>query len=135
MRTTDSLRIGDAERDAAIALLGRHFTDGRLTQEEHEERVVLALKARTGGDLRRLFVDLPFIAPIAPSGRSRGLRMVAQPVAGALIATAIVLVAMHLIPVMAVVAFAFVGSRLIFGGRRMCDRNALPRYRGFDNRW
>ncbi|MGH8891396.1 MAG: DUF1707 SHOCT-like domain-containing protein [Acidothermaceae bacterium] len=134
MRSTDSLRIGDAERDAAIALLGRHFTDGRLTQEEHEERMALALRARTGGDLRRLFVDLPFIAPIAPSGR-RGLHTVRQPIAAVLMATAIVLVAMHLISVLALVAFAFVGSRLIFGSRHMCGRSALPRSREFDHRW
>lgn len=135
MRTTDSLRIGDAERDAAIALLGRHFTDGRLTQDEHEERVAHALKARTGGDLRRLFVDLPFLAPVSSPARSRGSRLLTQPIAVALMAAVIVLVALHVISVFAVVAFAFVASRLAFGNRRMCGRDALPRSRGYGQRW
>ena len=33
------MRIGDAERDAAAADLGEHFTAGRLTLEELHERL------------------------------------------------------------------------------------------------
>lgn len=57
------LRIGDAERDAAVASLGEHFAAGRLTSEEYEERSTEALNARSGADLRRLFTDLPALGP------------------------------------------------------------------------
>ena len=54
-----SLRIGDAERDRAIAELGDHFAAGRLSTEEFEQRVDQAIKARFNDDLDPLFVDLP----------------------------------------------------------------------------
>lgn len=53
------LRIGDAERDRAIAALGDHFAAGRLNAEEFEQRVDQAIKARFNSDLEPLFVDLP----------------------------------------------------------------------------
>lgn len=53
------LRVSDADRDRAIAELSEHFQAGRLTADEHEERMSLALKARTAGDLAELFTDLP----------------------------------------------------------------------------
>jgi hypothetical protein len=53
------LRIGDAERDRAIAELGDHFAAGRLSTEEFEQRVDEAIKARFNDDLEPLFVDLP----------------------------------------------------------------------------
>ena len=52
-------RIGDAERDAAIAALGEHYAAGRITKEEYDERSSLALRARTESDLKPLFADLP----------------------------------------------------------------------------
>lgn len=55
----DDLRIGLKERDAAAELLGDHFAAGRLTPDEHEQRVGAALAAQTWGDLRDLFHDLP----------------------------------------------------------------------------
>jgi Domain of unknown function (DUF1707) len=71
-------RIGDAERDAAIASLGEHYAAGRITKDEYDERSSLALRARTESDLRPLFVDLPRSAgrtgPAAPraTGSRRG---------------------------------------------------------------
>jgi len=59
-------RIGDVERDAAIAALGEHYAAGRITKEEYDERSGFALRARTAADLRPLFVDLP------PSGGRGG---------------------------------------------------------------
>ena len=53
------LRVSDADRDRALAELSEHFQAGRLTPDEHEERMDLALKARTAGDLAALFTDLP----------------------------------------------------------------------------
>jgi Domain of unknown function (DUF1707) len=59
MNTEPEVRIGDAERDAAVASLGEHYAAGRLTREEYDERSDLALKARTAAQLRPLFADLP----------------------------------------------------------------------------
>jgi hypothetical protein len=56
---TGPLRIGDAERDQAVATLSDHFVAGRLTQEEFEERSNQATRARYDVDLAPLFADLP----------------------------------------------------------------------------
>ncbi|MGH3359241.1 MAG: DUF1707 SHOCT-like domain-containing protein [Nocardioidaceae bacterium] len=61
---TADLRIGDAERNAAVTALGEHFAAGRLDKEEFDERTATAWAARTSGDLAPLFVDLP--SPHAP---------------------------------------------------------------------
>lgn len=66
MSQTPEVRIGDTERDAAIAALGEHYAAGRITKEEYDERSGFALRARTAADLRPLFVDLP-----PSTGRSR----------------------------------------------------------------
>lgn len=65
---TDWLRIGDAEREQAAAALGEHFALGRLTMEEHSERLERVWSARTEADLVPLFRDLPPPYP-APAGR------------------------------------------------------------------
>jgi Domain of unknown function (DUF1707) len=53
------LRIGDAERDAAMAQLREHFVAGRLTFDELTERIDLALLAKTQRHIDRLMADLP----------------------------------------------------------------------------
>src|ERR1700729_2567752 len=53
------MRVSDADRDRALAELSEHFQAGRLTADEHEERMDLALKARTAGDLAALSPALP----------------------------------------------------------------------------
>lgn len=52
-------RIGDAERDQAISLLTDHLVAGRLTQGEFDERLSVAMSARTAEELTPLFSDLP----------------------------------------------------------------------------
>ena len=53
------LRIGDAERDVAMAQLREHFVAGRLTFDELTERIDAALAARTQRHIDRLMADLP----------------------------------------------------------------------------
>jgi len=53
------LRIGDAEREAAVTALGEHYAAGRLTKEEYDERADRAMAARTSAQLFPLFTDLP----------------------------------------------------------------------------
>lgn len=59
VRTTEPVRIGDAERDQAVSTLGDHFAAGRLTRDEFDTRVDQAMAARFDGDLKPLFADLP----------------------------------------------------------------------------
>lgn len=63
---TGPLRIGDAERDQAVAVLSEHFVAGRLTQDEFEERSDQATRARYADDLAPLFADLPEPAALQP---------------------------------------------------------------------
>ncbi len=55
----DQLRIGDAERERAAAELGEHYVQGRLTAEEHADRLERVWAARTRAELGPLFRDLP----------------------------------------------------------------------------
>lgn len=59
MAEHSGFRIGDKERDEAIAQLREHHGDGRLDVEEFDERMSSALQARTLDDLAALFDDLP----------------------------------------------------------------------------
>ncbi|CAM3971468.1 DUF1707 domain-containing protein [Kibdelosporangium persicum] len=54
-----TIRISDAEREAAVATLGVHMSTGRLDLAEYEDRCGLAAAARTRADLEALFEDLP----------------------------------------------------------------------------
>ncbi|GAB3455521.1 DUF1707 domain-containing protein [Actinophytocola sediminis] len=70
---SDDIRVGTAERETAVGILGDHFAEGRLTVEEYEQRVSSALESRTRGDLRPLFRDLPppypafMVPPLRPA--------------------------------------------------------------------
>jgi hypothetical protein len=55
----DQLRIGDAERERAAAELGEHYVQGRLTAEEHADRLERVWAARTRAEIGLLFRDLP----------------------------------------------------------------------------
>jgi hypothetical protein len=63
------VRIGNAERDAAMKALDAHLSAGRLDLDEYGERYAKVSVARTQDELTALFTDLPqpapFIAPIA----------------------------------------------------------------------
>jgi hypothetical protein len=59
MSVSTDVRIGTAEREQAAALLGEHFSAGRLDSEEFDQRVHAAYAARTGTELAALFRDLP----------------------------------------------------------------------------
>ena len=52
------LRASDADRDRVATLLGDAFAQGRLSRDEHADRLGRALAARTVGDLEPLTADL-----------------------------------------------------------------------------
>jgi hypothetical protein len=56
---SDQLRLSDAERELAAADLGEHFAQGRLTADEHAERLDQILAAKTRGEIAPIFRDLP----------------------------------------------------------------------------
>jgi hypothetical protein len=61
------LRIGDAERDTAMAQLREHFAAGRLTLDELTERIDGALTAKTQRQIDALMADLPRIRRPVPA--------------------------------------------------------------------
>ena len=64
-----SIRLSDAEREAAAADLGEHFAQGRLTADEHAERLEQVWAAKTRGEVAPIFRDLPspYAAVAAPT--------------------------------------------------------------------
>src|SRR5215831_9197082 len=64
-------RASDADRDAASGLLNEAFAEGRLTADEHGQRLSAAYAARSWQQLHQLTADLPAAsgatsAPMAP---------------------------------------------------------------------
>jgi hypothetical protein len=110
----EHIRLSDADRDRAAAELADHYAEGRLTTEEHAERLDAIWTARTHADLRPIFEDLPRQAPErAGRGRSRRWQSVPfLPVAAALIVLSVLT---HL-PFWILIFFIGCG----FLGRRAC---------------
>jgi len=69
--TTPAVRIGDRERERAVAHLGRAFAEGRLDLDEYDERVASAYSAKTASDLLHLTADLPAANPEYPASSGR----------------------------------------------------------------
>ncbi|XVS63729.1 DUF1707 SHOCT-like domain-containing protein [Actinosynnema sp. CA-299493] len=57
------IRIGDAEREHALELLGTHLGEGRLSVDEYGDRSARVATAKTRGELYALFADLPAPRP------------------------------------------------------------------------
>lgn len=62
-----SIRTSDAERDRVVALLRRHYVDGRLDFDEFNERMDAAHSARTRGELVVTLQDLPVLTAPSPA--------------------------------------------------------------------
>jgi Domain of unknown function (DUF1707) len=60
------IRIGTAERTAAMKALDEHLAAGRLQVEEYGERSAVAANATTAPELAALFDDLPAPHPSLP---------------------------------------------------------------------
>ena len=58
-RMSPSMRAASADRERAVDVLKAGFTEGRLTQEEYNDRMGQAYAARTYGELMALTADLP----------------------------------------------------------------------------
>ena len=60
------IRIGTAERNAAMKALDEHLEAGRLEVDEYGERSARAAVATTAPELAALFDDLPAPHPLLP---------------------------------------------------------------------
>ena len=70
-----SMRVSDAERAGVTDALIRHAADGRLDDQEYQDRVARATAARTRADLAPLLADLPPLGdpdPPPPHRRAPG---------------------------------------------------------------
>jgi hypothetical protein len=67
VRTHASMRASSADRERAVDVLKAGFTEGRLTQDEYNDRMGRAYAARTYGDLAALTADLPAGASPVPA--------------------------------------------------------------------
>ncbi len=53
------IRVGNSERESAVAELGEHLSAGRIDAHEYADRAATAYSARTSDELDGLFEDLP----------------------------------------------------------------------------
>ena len=61
------MRASDRDRDRVAELLNAAFSEGRLSQDEYDNRLESAFSARTYGDLDQIVSDLPATrAPATP---------------------------------------------------------------------
>jgi len=58
-RMSPAMRAASADRERAVDVLKAGFAEGRLTQDEYNERISQAYAARTYGELAALTADLP----------------------------------------------------------------------------
>ncbi|HLR86197.1 MAG TPA: DUF1707 domain-containing protein [Nocardioidaceae bacterium] len=135
--SSQNLRIGDTERDAAVTALGEHFAAGRIDKDEYDERTSVAWGAKTAADLEPLFADLPTLRDAStqsdPSRQRRSARantaFASRPSLGwfrvarlVLVPLVVVLAVLSLIPWFIVgiaIWFAWMGlARCAWGPRR-----------------
>jgi hypothetical protein len=59
MAGSSEIRVSDQQREQTAQELREHFATGRITEDELDERVQAAYRARTEDELRALLADLP----------------------------------------------------------------------------
>lgn len=95
MTSDNSLRASDRDREQTAERLRHAAGEGRLFQEELEERVRAALVARTYGELAAVVCDLPSPAAVSPmASPARALRSTSarlRPVVAGVVALAALL--------------------------------------------
>ena len=117
------LRLSDADRDQAAADLGEHYAQGRITTEEHRERLDQIWAARTRRELGPVFADLPgrsFPARAtasSPAPRRPGWRRIPPPLL-VLVAVLVVVTAVTHVPLILIgIGVWFLFSRGFCGAR------------------
>ncbi|HEY5820882.1 MAG TPA: DUF1707 domain-containing protein [Propionibacteriaceae bacterium] len=62
-----NLRASDADREQVATVLSTAYAEGRLTRDEHDERLEQLLRARTFDELLPITRDLVIVNPPSPS--------------------------------------------------------------------
>ncbi|WP_415974251.1 DUF1707 SHOCT-like domain-containing protein [Rhodococcus sp. 077-4] len=62
MSELPEVRIGTADREKALEALSLHFSEGRLTVPEFDERSATVASATTRGEIEKVFIDLPTVS-------------------------------------------------------------------------
>jgi Domain of unknown function (DUF1707)/Cell wall-active antibiotics response 4TMS YvqF len=114
------LRASDADRDSAAAVINNALAEGRLTVDEHSERLDAVYAAKTHAELVPLLEDLPGTHAVALQGHAPS-EVVARPGYGGRIAAifggATRKGAWHAEPVISVLT--------VFGGTELDFREAI----------
>ncbi len=132
MASRATLKAADADRDEVAERLRRASAEGRLLTEELEQRLELALRARTYGELDALIADLPGRRMPVPA-QPRQLRL-AGPAMGLAIAVplALIAIAVALLVITGVLAgwCLWLAFAWWFWGPRRRRQRYRARYRG-----
>ena len=118
------LRLSDAEREQAAADLGEHYAQGRITSEEHRERLDQIWAARTRRELGPVFADLPgryfptrASAVTQPAPRRGGWRRIPPPLLMIVAVLIVVTAVTHLPLILIGIGVWFLFSRGFCGVR------------------
>jgi Domain of unknown function (DUF1707) len=97
MMRDPNLRASDADRDATADRLRQHHTDGRLDQDEFQERLDKCFAAKTVGELAELTRDLPGDTAQRRAGGRSGLGLLGCLRTIPIVPIILAIVAIHLI--------------------------------------
>jgi hypothetical protein len=78
MAPEPEMRAGDKDRDSTISQIREAYAEGRLTNDEFEQRMTQAQESKTYGELAKLVDDLP-VAPVTPPPVNVAATTVAAP--------------------------------------------------------
>src|SRR5215472_13303783 len=92
-----NLRASDADREATADRLRQHHTDGRIDQDEFQERLDKCFAAKTVGELAELTRDLPADQERRGSGARTNLGLLDYLRTIPIIPIIVAIVAIHLI--------------------------------------
>ncbi len=97
MMRNPNLRASDADRDATADRLRKHHTDGRLDQDDFQERLERCFAAKTVGELAELTRDLPDDTAQHQARGRTGLRLIGCLRMIPIVPIILAIVAIHLI--------------------------------------
>jgi hypothetical protein len=130
MARYSALRASDADREQVAERLRNAAADGRLLAEELEQRMAIALRARTYGELSAVISDLPRSRPDRRR-RSTGSLVVRSGLAVAIVLAATVVILFAVLVIVGVIAawgLWILIAWWCFGGRHaQRRRRAVPR--------
>jgi Domain of unknown function (DUF1707) len=122
------LRASDADREATADRLRQHHTDGRLDQDEFQERLDKCFAAKTVGELAELTRDLPGDTTQRRASGRRGFGLLGCLRMIPIIPIILAIVAIHLI--LGVAGGLWILIPLFFLARLMFFRRGLRPWSG-----